>query len=103
ALIVNRLFMQEFLAAETPCCALGMVEERQKPYPIGLLVCMARSLQELFGEAIRGAPECRLRGTTAAPWLRVATGTRNPPRGHTSCPDLRGRQYGSRYPPRTSP
>ena len=31
ALVVNRLFMQEFLAAEPPCFALGMVEERQQP------------------------------------------------------------------------
>ena len=31
ALMVNRLFMQEFLAAEAPCFALGMVEERQRP------------------------------------------------------------------------
>ena len=30
ALVVNRLFMQEFLAAESPCFALGMVEERQR-------------------------------------------------------------------------
>jgi hypothetical protein len=30
ALMVNRLFMQEFLAAEAPCFALGMVEERQR-------------------------------------------------------------------------
>jgi len=30
ALVVNRLFMQEFLAAEPPCVALGMVEERQQ-------------------------------------------------------------------------
>jgi hypothetical protein len=30
ALVVNRLFMQEFLAAEPPCLALGMVEERQQ-------------------------------------------------------------------------
>jgi hypothetical protein len=30
ALIVNRLFMQKFLAAETPCFALGMVEECQR-------------------------------------------------------------------------
>jgi len=30
ALVVNRLFMQEFLAAEPPCLALGMVEERQR-------------------------------------------------------------------------
>jgi len=30
ALVVNRLFMQEFLAAEPPCFALGMVEERQR-------------------------------------------------------------------------
>jgi hypothetical protein len=29
-LVVNRLFMQEFLAAEPPCFALGMVEERQR-------------------------------------------------------------------------
>jgi len=29
-LVVNRFFMQEFLAAETPCFALGMVEERQR-------------------------------------------------------------------------
>jgi len=28
ALVVNRLFMQEFLVAEPPCVALGMVEER---------------------------------------------------------------------------
>ena len=31
ALVVNRLFMQEFLATEPPCFALGMVEERQQP------------------------------------------------------------------------
>jgi hypothetical protein len=30
ALVVNRLFMQEFLAAEPPCLALGMVEEHQR-------------------------------------------------------------------------
>jgi hypothetical protein len=30
ALVVNRLFMQEFLAAEAPCFALGIVEERQR-------------------------------------------------------------------------
>jgi hypothetical protein len=30
ALVVNRLFLQEFLAAEPPCLALGMVEERQQ-------------------------------------------------------------------------
>ncbi|SRR5712692_6664053 len=30
ALVVNRLFMQEFLAAKAPCFALGMVEERQR-------------------------------------------------------------------------
>ena len=30
ALVVNRLFMQAFLAAEAPCFALGMVEERQQ-------------------------------------------------------------------------
>src|SRR5438132_7362025 len=30
ALVVNRLFMQEFLAAEPPCFALGMLEERQQ-------------------------------------------------------------------------
>src|SRR5713101_6574939 len=29
-LVVNRLFMQEFLAAEPPCLALGLVEERQQ-------------------------------------------------------------------------
>src|SRR5713101_4726427 len=29
-LVVNRLFMQEFLAAEPPCLALGMVKERQR-------------------------------------------------------------------------
>jgi hypothetical protein len=28
ALVVNRLFMQELLAAEPPCLALGLVEER---------------------------------------------------------------------------
>jgi hypothetical protein len=30
ALVVNRLFMQAFLAAAPPCVALGMVEERQQ-------------------------------------------------------------------------
>jgi len=30
ALVVKRLFMQEFLAAEPPCLALGLVEERQR-------------------------------------------------------------------------
>ena len=30
ALVVNRLFMQAFLATEPPCLALGMVEERQQ-------------------------------------------------------------------------
>ncbi|MGE3542092.1 MAG: hypothetical protein AB7N91_32330 [Candidatus Tectimicrobiota bacterium] len=31
ALVVNRLFIQAFLAAEPPCLALGLVEERQQP------------------------------------------------------------------------
>jgi hypothetical protein len=30
-LTVNRHFMREFIAAETPCFALGMVEEHQRP------------------------------------------------------------------------
>ena len=30
ALVVNRLFMQAFLAADPPCLALGMVEEQQR-------------------------------------------------------------------------
>jgi hypothetical protein len=30
SLVVNRLFMQEFLAAAPPCLALGMVEERRQ-------------------------------------------------------------------------
>jgi hypothetical protein len=30
ALVVNRLFMQAFLAADAPCLALGMVEEQQR-------------------------------------------------------------------------
>ena len=30
ALVVHLLFMQEFLAADAPCFALGMVEERQQ-------------------------------------------------------------------------
>jgi hypothetical protein len=31
ALVVNRLFMQAFLAADPPCLALGMVEEPHSP------------------------------------------------------------------------
>lgn len=30
-LTVNRQFMHDFIAAETPCFALGVVEERQRP------------------------------------------------------------------------
>src|SRR5712691_10149192 len=30
-LTVNRQFMHEFIAAETPCFALGVVEERKRP------------------------------------------------------------------------
>jgi hypothetical protein len=30
-LTVNRSFMQAFIAAETPCCALGLVEESGRP------------------------------------------------------------------------
>ena len=30
-LTVNRSFMQAFVAAETPCCALGLVEESGRP------------------------------------------------------------------------
>jgi hypothetical protein len=30
ALVVHRLFMQEFLVAEPPCLAWGLVEERQQ-------------------------------------------------------------------------
>ena len=30
ALVVNRLFIQAFLAADAPCLALGMVEEQQR-------------------------------------------------------------------------
>ena len=30
ALVVNRLFMQAFLAADAPCLALGMVEGQQR-------------------------------------------------------------------------
>lgn len=30
-LTVNRSFMQAFIAAETPCCALGLVEEYGRP------------------------------------------------------------------------
>jgi len=30
-LTVNRSFMQAFIAAETPCCALGLVEEAGRP------------------------------------------------------------------------
>ena len=30
ALVVNRLFMQAFLAADAPCLALGMVEVQQQ-------------------------------------------------------------------------
>src|SRR5215510_7450950 len=64
-----------------------------------LQVWMARSLQRFSEEAVSGAPACRLRGTKVAQWLRVATGTRNPPRGHTSYQDLLDRQYGSRHRP----
>ena len=47
ALVVNRLFMQEFLAAETPCFALGMVEERQQ-----LCGMLALRLDEVIPAAI---------------------------------------------------
>jgi hypothetical protein len=47
ALVVNRLFMQEFLAAEPPCLALGMVEERQQ-----LCGMLALRLEEAIPPAI---------------------------------------------------
>jgi hypothetical protein len=31
-LTVNSRFIDEFLAAEAPCCALGLVEERKQTY-----------------------------------------------------------------------
>jgi hypothetical protein len=64
ALVVNRLFMQEFLAAEAPCFALGMVEERQQL--CGMLAL--RLDQEMptavadggfeFGHALFGNTQC---------------------------------------------
>jgi hypothetical protein len=47
ALVVNRLFMQEFLAADPPCLALGMVEERQQ-----LCAMLALRLDEAIPAAI---------------------------------------------------
>jgi hypothetical protein len=47
ALVVNRLFMQEFLAAEPLCFALGMVEERQR-----LCGMLALHLDEVIPAAI---------------------------------------------------
>ncbi len=47
ALVVNRLFMQEFLAADPPCFALGMVEERQR-----LCGMLALHLDEVIPSAI---------------------------------------------------
>src|SRR6266849_2950338 len=47
ALVVNRLFMQEFLAADPPCFALGMVEERQR-----LCGMLALRLDEAIPSAI---------------------------------------------------
>jgi hypothetical protein len=63
ALVVNRLFMQEFLAAEAPCCALGMVEERQRL--CGMLAL--RLDQEMPAAVTDGGFECghALFGTTA--------------------------------------
>lgn len=46
-LIVNRLFIQEFLAAEPPCFALGMVEKRQR-----LCGMLALRLDEAIPSAI---------------------------------------------------
>ena len=47
ALVVNRLFMQAFLAADPPCLALGMVEEQQR-----LCGMLALRLDEAIPEAI---------------------------------------------------
>jgi hypothetical protein len=54
ALVVNRLFMQEFLAAEAPCFALGMVEERQQ-----LCGMLALRFEQVMPAAIAdGGCEC---------------------------------------------
>src|SRR6266705_410689 len=60
ALVVNRLFMQEFLAAEPPCFALGMVEERQRLCGM-LALCLAEAIPAAiadrgfeFGHALFG-------------------------------------------------
>ena len=47
ALVVNRLFMQAFLAADAPCLALGMVEEQQR-----LCGMLALQLDEAIPTAI---------------------------------------------------
>jgi hypothetical protein len=47
ALVVNRLFMQEFLAVDPPCLALGMVEERQR-----LCGMLALRIDEVMPSAI---------------------------------------------------
>ena len=47
ALVVNRLFMQAFLAADAPCLALGMVEEQQR-----LCGMLALRLDEAIPSAI---------------------------------------------------
>jgi hypothetical protein len=68
-LAANRLFMQEFLAADTPCFALGMVEERQRPCGV-----LALRLDEVIPAAIAdGGFQCghALFGTTAFAVLHV--------------------------------
>ncbi len=49
-LTVHRQFMREFLAAETPCFALGVVEEQQRQYG-----CFALRPREVIPPAIANA------------------------------------------------
>src|SRR5688500_8829510 len=84
--VCGKQVVYDILADGLDASATARHSPHAKPYRIAGMY--GKKPPRVFGEAVSSAPECRLRGTKAAQWLRVATGTRNPPRGHTSCPDL---------------
>lgn len=66
ALTVNRSFMREFIAADTPCFALGMVEERKRQYsflalrPDQAIPSDVSDLGFNFGHALLGNTTCEV-------------------------------------------
>jgi hypothetical protein len=66
ALIVNRSFIREFIAASSPCFALGMVEERQRQYgllalrPDQVLPAQVTDQGFNFGHSLLGNATCEV-------------------------------------------